>query len=126
MLFGRYEGIDRLFIVLGFRVIGIRTQTFRHFTAVSVLESKGARRQPVYEVQSTLIRHPSSTPHAPPAQRRIPENGRCLFLLCPKKLKADGLNNKVVITTCVFDAKLTPATCLCAVQFLLIPWIMPY
>ena len=43
---------------------------------VSVLESKGARRQPVW-VQSTLIRHSSSTPHA--SQRRIPEYGA----VCP-------------------------------------------
>ena len=67
----RTIGIDRPFTILLFRMIGIGTQTFRHFT-VSVLESNAARRQPV-SVQSTLVRHSSSTPHATPAQRRIPE-----------------------------------------------------
>ena len=45
LLFGTI-GIDRPFTILLFRMIGIGTWTFRHFI-VSVLESKGARRQPV-------------------------------------------------------------------------------
>ena len=56
---------------------------------------------------------------------------RCLSLLCPKKLKVDGLNNKVMITIYVFSMRSSSlqcfsATCLCPVQFLVIPLIIPY
>ena len=76
------------------------------------------------------VRHSSSTPHAPPVRRRIPEYERRLSFLCPEKLEVDGLN-KVVIATSVCSMRSSRlqcfrATCLCVVQFLLIPWIIPY
>ena len=52
-----------------------------------------------------------------------PRIRRCLSLLCPKNLKGDGLINKVVRSS---SLQCFRATCLCAVQFLLIPWIIPY
>ena len=59
-----------------------------------------------------------------------PRIRRCLTLPCPKKLKVYGLN-EVVITFYVCSMRNSSlqcfrATCLCAVQFLLIPWIIPY
>ena len=69
----------------------------------------------------------SSSPfiHAarPSCPAENPRIRRCLSLLCPKKLKVDGLINKVVRSS---SLQCFRATCLCAVQFLLMPWIIPY
>ena len=66
----------------------------------------------------------------PSSPAENPRRRRCLSLISPKKLKVDGLNNKV-ITNYVCSMRSSSlqcfrATCLCAVQFLLIPWIIPY
>ena len=66
----------------------------------------------------------SSMPHAPPAQQRILEYG-AVRPCCGWSQQQGGDH-----FLCVFDAKLKPAvfraTCLCAAQFLLIPWTIPY
>ena len=70
----------------------------------------------------------SSSPFIIPAARlsnpaENPRIRRCLSLLCPEKLKVDSLNNKVVRSS---SLQCFRATCLCAVQFLLTPWIIPH
>ena len=70
----------------------------------------------------------SSSPFIIPAARlsnpaENPRIRRCLSLLCPEKLKVDSLNNKVVRSS---SLQCVRATCLCAVQLLLTPWIIPY
>ena len=49
----------------------------------------------------------------PSSPANNPRIRRCLSLLCPKKLKVDGLNNKVVRSSSLQSFR---ATCLCAVQ----------
>ena len=125
----RTIGIDRPFTILLFRMIGIGTYTFRHFT-VSVFVGEQRRlktaRLGAINSSSPFIIY-AARPSSPAENPRI---RRCLSLLCPKKLEVDGLN-KVVTTLYVCSMRSSSlqclrATCLCAVQFLLMPWIIPY
>ena len=85
--------------------VGIGTYTFRHFIG-SVLESNGARRQPV-SVQSTLVRHSSSTPLQPSGES---PNTALSVLAVPSEAHGGWSQQQGGdYYLCVFDAKLKPA-----------------
>ena len=114
--------VDRSFTIILFRMIGIGTQTFAILLyecwRANAIEDSPSRYSQLYFDSS------SSMPHAPPAQQRILEYG-AVRPCCGWSQQQGGDH-----FLCVFDAKLKPAvfraTCLCAAQFLLIPWTIPY
>ena len=57
------------------------------------------RRSRYNKLVGTPVRHSSSMPHAPPAQRS--SIWRCLSLLHPEKLKVDSHNKVVMTILCV-------------------------
>ena len=134
---GRYVSID-LSPNLLFRIVSDDRyrQTFHHsivsddrhlyvdlspFHCFSVGEQRRSKTARLGTINSSspFIIH-AARPSSPAENPRI---RRCLSLLCPKKLKVDGLNNKVVRSS---SLQCFRATCLCAVQFLLTPWIIPH
>ena len=68
--------------------------------SVEQRRSKTARLGTINSSSSPFIIH-AARPSSPAEN---PRKRRCLSALCPKKLKVDGLNNKVVNYLCVFDA----------------------
>ena len=69
------------------------------------LEDRQSRNNHLYSYRFTIHTARPSSPAENPRKRP------CLSVLCPKKLKVDCLNNKVVILLIiyVFDAKVKPA-----------------
>ena len=124
----RTKGIDRPFAILSI----VSDERYRHVDlspiyCFSVGEQRRSKTAHIGTINFSLPfiihgAHPSS-----PAEN--PRIRHCLSLLCPKKLKVDGLN-KVVTTIYVCSMRsssqqCSKATCLCAVQFLLTPYRIP-
>ena len=114
--------IDRPITILLFRMIGIGTYTFRHFTvSVFVGEQRRLKTARLGAINSSSPFIIYAARHSSPEEN--PRIRGCLSWLCPKKLKVDGINNKVVRSS---SLQCFRATCLYAVQFLFLPWIIPY
>ena len=121
----RYRQTFHLSIVSDHRYRYVDLSPFYCFSVGEQRRSKTARLGTTNSSSSFIIH---AAPPSSPAEN--PRIRCCLSLLCPTKLKVDGLNNKVItIHVCSMRSSSLQyfrATCLCAVQLLLIPWITPY